>query len=86
VNKSILDKKVVVGEQAVLGTGLAQIANKENPHHLACGLIVVGKGAEIPARFRVGKNSILYPLLKADDYLSPEIAPGETVRPRQIEE
>lgn len=86
VAECILDKKVVVGEQAVLGTGSAQIANKENPHHLACGLIVVGKGAEIPPRFRVGKNSILYPLLKADDYLSSEIAPGETVRPRHVEE
>jgi len=86
VTKSILDKKVVVGEHTILGTGAAAIANKENPHHLSCGLIVVGKGAEIPAKFKIGKNSILYPGLKSEDYCIKDIPPGETIRPRHAEE
>ncbi|HEX9652897.1 MAG TPA: glucose-1-phosphate adenylyltransferase, partial [bacterium] len=74
-----------VGEHTVLGVGSADIANQEKPGHLSCGLIVVGKGAEIPSRFKIGKNSILYPKLKAADYQTNEIPPGETIRPRHIE-
>ncbi|MFQ5750621.1 MAG: glucose-1-phosphate adenylyltransferase family protein [bacterium] len=86
VQKSILDKKVIVAKNAILGTGSEKVANKEKPHHLSCGLIVVGKGAEIPSDFQIGKNCILQPELKADDYPDTVIAPGETIRPRQIKE
>ncbi|MFQ5865484.1 MAG: glucose-1-phosphate adenylyltransferase family protein [bacterium] len=82
VRESILDKKVTVGEKAVLGVGSAEHPNKENPDHLSCGLVVVGKGAEIPPGFRVGKNCIVHPYIKAEDYTSHEILPGETTRPR----
>jgi glucose-1-phosphate adenylyltransferase len=82
VQKSILDKKVVIGEQTILGIGSEEVANKEKPHHLSCGLIVVGKEAEIPPNFRVGKNSILFPGLRPEDYPDKEIRPGETIRPR----
>jgi glucose-1-phosphate adenylyltransferase len=86
VIESILDKKVIVGEKTVLGVGSADIANKEKPHHLSCGLVVVGKGAEIPPNFRIGKNSILYPYIKAEDFTSHKILPGETVHPKNPDE
>jgi glucose-1-phosphate adenylyltransferase len=86
VTECILDKKVTVGEKTALGTGSAEIANKEKPHHLSSGLIVAGKGAQIPSNFKVGKNTILYPGLKSDDYHSNDIPPGETIRPRYAEE
>ncbi|MFQ5824248.1 MAG: glucose-1-phosphate adenylyltransferase family protein [bacterium] len=82
VIESILDKKVTVGEKTILGVDSAETPNKENPDHLSCGIVVVGKGAEIPPNFKIGKNSILYPYLKAEDYMSHEILPGETIRPR----
>jgi len=85
VRQSILDKKVVIGEQTILGIGSEEVANKEKPHYLSCGLILVGKEAEIPPHFRVGKNSILYPDLRQGDYPNKEIPPGETIRPRAIE-
>ena len=81
IKESILDKLVKVGENAVLGAGSADIANKEKPHHLSNGMVVVGKGAEIPPDFRIGKNSILHPKLSTEDYTSSDIPPGETIRP-----
>ena len=83
IKESILDKLVKVGENAVLGAGSADIPNKEKPHHLSNGMVVVGKGAEIPPDFRIGKNSILHPKLTPEDYTSSDIPPGETIRPSQ---
>ena len=80
LEKCILDKMVKVGEKAVVGIGTAEIPNKEKPHHLSNGLVVVGKGAEVPPKFKIGKNSILHPKLKPTDYPSNEISPGRTIR------
>ncbi|TDI91250.1 MAG: glucose-1-phosphate adenylyltransferase [Caldithrix sp.] len=81
IKESILDKLVRVGENAVLGTGSADTPNKEKPHHLSNGMVVVGKDTEIPPNFRIGKNSILHPKLSPEDYASSDIRPGETIRP-----
>lgn len=86
VVECLLDKKVTVGESSFLGVGSAEIPNKENPDHLNCGLIVVGKGATIPPRCKIGKNSILHPHVRIEDYPSLEISPGETIRSRYFEE
>ena len=83
IKESILDKLVRVGENAVLGTGSADTPNKEKPHHLSNGMVVVGKGTEIPSDFNICKNSILHPKLSAEDYVSSDILPGETIRPSQ---
>ncbi|MFQ5603479.1 MAG: glucose-1-phosphate adenylyltransferase family protein [bacterium] len=82
VSECIIDKSAVIGEKTVLGAGSAQVANKEKPHHLASGLVIVGKNAQVPPGFTVGKNSILHPELRAEDYSERTIPPGETVRPR----
>jgi glucose-1-phosphate adenylyltransferase len=83
IKESILDKLVRVGENAVLGTGSADTPNKEKPHHLSNGMVVVGKGTEIPSDFNICKNSILHPKLSPEDYASRDILPGETIRPSQ---
>lgn len=76
----VLDKNVVIGAGAVLGVGNADTPNKEKPQNLSGGLVVVGKGAIVPERCRVGKNSILYPYLQRADYTSLEISVGETIK------
>ncbi len=81
VENAILDKQVRVGKDALLGLGRGDIPNRENPHHLASGLVVVGKAAVLPAKVRVGKNCILYPGLRQRDFASEEVPEGETVRP-----
>ncbi len=80
LEKCILDKMVKVGKNAVVGTGSAAIPNKEKPQYLSNGLVVVGKGSEVPPKFKIGKNSILHPKLRTTDYQSNEIPPGETIR------
>ena len=86
VDYCILDKKVTIGDNVELGTGDGSIPNKEKPEHLESGLVVIGKGAEVPANTKVGKNSILYPKLRQHDYPGNIIEPGETIRPKLIEE
>jgi len=84
VIKCILDKDVTVGQKALCGIGSAEIPNKEKPHHLSHGLVVVGKGAQIPPDFKIRKNSILHPYIKAKDYPSHELSPGVTIRPKGV--
>jgi glucose-1-phosphate adenylyltransferase len=79
VTYSILDKKVVVGEKAVLGDGDASIHNKENPEHLWSGLVVAGKWARIPDKCRVGKNVIIHPKTDQRDFKDLDVEDGETV-------
>ena len=81
IEESILDKLVKVGENTVLGTGSGDLPNKEKPHHLSNGMVVVGKGSEVPSNFKIGKNSILHPKLVPNDYRGNDIPPGETIRP-----
>lgn len=86
VMEAILDKQVVVGENTVLGAGSAEVPNKETPDHLFSGLIVVGKKATIPPNIKIGKNCILHPHLREQDFVSAEISAGETIRASQIKE
>ncbi|MFQ5674452.1 MAG: sugar phosphate nucleotidyltransferase [bacterium] len=81
VQRAILDKLTVVGNNAVVGSYRAGIPNKEKPDFLSSGLTLVGKGTEIPANFNIGENTILYPKLKPEDYHCSDIPPGETIRP-----
>lgn len=81
VLESILDKKVTIGEYTEIGVGSSSIANSENPKHLSSGFVLIGKSAFVPANVKVGKNSILHPRLRAADYKSDNIQPGETIRP-----
>lgn len=86
VSKSILDKNVKIGRNATLGLDGAEMANKEKSSHLSDDIIVVGKGAQIPENCQVGKNCILHPYLRVEDFPTHEIGPGETLRPGQTEE
>lgn len=80
IEESILDKHVKVGENSFVGIGARDFSNKENPDHLSSGLVLIGKGTQIPAHFKIGKNCILHPKLTTDDYPAREIPPGETIR------
>lgn len=81
IQRAILDKLTVIGKDAVIGSNKTGTPNKEKPDYLSSGLTLVGKGAEIPANFHIGENTILYPKLKPEDYSSSEVPPGETIRP-----
>ena len=57
VDRSILDKEVVVGPGALVGDGpFADRPNKQEPGRLNTGITVVGKRAVIPRGVRIGRN------------------------------
>ena len=86
LSRCILDKNVSIYENAVLGTGNGEFANREKPEHLSSGLVVVGKKAMVPAACRIGKNTILYPGLSEEDYSSKDVNEGETIRPAYLKD
>lgn len=74
VDLAILDKRVVVGEQAVVGFGQNHgIANRRKSSHLYTGITLIGKGARVPAEQRIGRNCVI------DSGISEENYPGKTV-------
>ncbi len=79
VDLAILDEEVVVGEKAVVGEGDAAIANTLFPKHLSTGITLVGTGAELPAGAKVGRNCIINPHTRAEDFPMPVLASGSTL-------
>ncbi len=79
VERSIIDKGVVVGERTVVGKGGTGKANMKFPDHIYSGLTVVGKNASIPEGARIGTNCIIYPDVGAADFPSVELGDGETI-------
>ncbi|MGE4319821.1 MAG: glucose-1-phosphate adenylyltransferase [Acholeplasmataceae bacterium] len=56
IYQSIIDKKVVIGRNSVIGYGTDLTPNKEKPDLLKSGITVIEKGAVIPNSIRIGKN------------------------------
>ena len=79
VSRAIVDKGARIGEGAVVGTG-EPIPNREFPHDLNSGLTVLGKGAEVPAGSRIGRNTIVDMGVRESDFTVREIPPGSYVR------
>ncbi len=79
VDRAILDKRVRVGSQAVVGWGEDNTPNRTAPARLNTGLTVVGKGAMIPPGVKVGRNVVIHSKAAEKDYPGAEVASGETV-------
>ena len=80
IDRSILDKAVVVGTGARLGDGADERPNEAYPSHLNTGLTVVGKEARLPREVRIGRNCLVFPGVREDDFARPELPAGGTVR------
>jgi len=80
VDLAILDKRVVVGGGAVIGSGDRDAKpNQRYPKHLYTGITLIGKEAVIPPGIVVGRNCIVEPGRKDDEFSGREVASGETV-------
>jgi len=76
----ILDKGVRVGVGAIIGHGEDKTTpNKDFPKHLYTGITLVGKEAEVPANAVIGRNCIVAPLAKGEDYPGLQVKTGESV-------
>jgi len=79
IDRTILDKQIVVGERAIIGHGDASVANIRIPQLLHSGLTVVGKGTVIPKEARIGRNCCLAADLTEADFTSLELPPGSVL-------
>ncbi len=79
VDLAICDKQVRIGANAVVGHGDNKSQpNREYPQHLYTGISLVGKKAQVPAKMKIGRNSIVRPGFTADDLTDcRQLADGE---------
>jgi len=56
VHRSIIDKECHVAQGCCIGYGDDYVPNKDEPVYLNCGITVIGKGARLPPRLKVGRN------------------------------
>jgi glucose-1-phosphate adenylyltransferase len=84
VDRSIIDKEVSIGPNAVVGMGTDyDTPNRQEPTRLNTGITVVGKRAVIPAGVRIGRNvKIAENARKADFGVRKQIPSGGTVEAR----
>jgi glucose-1-phosphate adenylyltransferase len=83
LHRAIIDKEVRIGEGAEIGVG-EPVRHREHPHDLGAGLCVIGKGAEVPAGAKVGRNTLVEIGVRERDYGRGEVPSGSTVRPRPV--
>jgi glucose-1-phosphate adenylyltransferase len=83
VNRAILDKEVYVAKDCVVGNTDDYSPNRDRPELLSSGITIVGKRARIPAGVQIGRNCIIGPAVREDDFPSTWIASGETVRTKR---
>ena len=83
VDRSILDKEVVVGQGAIVGDGpYDDRPNKQEPSRLNTGITVVGKRAVDPARRAAsGATCGSRPTSGLSDFVKRVIQSGESVEP-----
>jgi glucose-1-phosphate adenylyltransferase len=67
VVRSILDKDVRVGSEAVIGPGKANIPSDIQPEYLDFGVTLVGKGTRIPSGIKIGTNCLVSGRVKRVD-------------------
>jgi len=79
IDRSILDKNVVVGESSHIGFGMDYTPNRLNPEGLNTGITLVGKNSRLPAGLRVGRNCVIDIDLDQADFMTYFIASGQNV-------
>ncbi|MEX1021436.1 MAG: glucose-1-phosphate adenylyltransferase, partial [Litorilinea sp.] len=80
LDKVVIDKQVMIGAGAIVGTGDESKANENMPDKLFAGISVVGKGTYIPDRATIGRNVLINSGREEADFPSDGIvADGKTV-------
>jgi glucose-1-phosphate adenylyltransferase len=83
IERSILDKEVIVEDGCHIGFGDDFRNNRHNPKVLNTGITIVGKRAVIPAGHKIGRNCIIYDNVAEGDFSGSEVQSGETVKPKR---
>lgn len=81
VDLAILDKKVHVGENVVIGHGDNHgVANKLKPSHLYTGITLVAKNVKIPSGQKIGRNCMINGFIQESDFPTSGLADGESLQ------
>ncbi|MBI4233230.1 MAG: glucose-1-phosphate adenylyltransferase [Chloroflexi bacterium] len=80
VRHAILDKQVVIGEDAVIGFGSDMTPNAGEPDRLSSGITLVGKGARIPRGARIGRNCKVLPHVGESEFPPGPVPSGSTIQ------
>ncbi len=67
VDKCIVDKKCLVGEEAKVGFGDDNTPNQALPHALNTGLTLIGRDSVLPKGVVLGRNVTVHAGTTADD-------------------
>ncbi|HSO30566.1 MAG TPA: sugar phosphate nucleotidyltransferase [Candidatus Sulfomarinibacteraceae bacterium] len=79
IDRSILDKEVVVGPGAIVGEGPDDTPNRAEPGRLNTGITVVGKQSVIPRGARIGRNVRIGGNVRASDFTKRVVPAGGSV-------
>jgi glucose-1-phosphate adenylyltransferase len=77
IQRSILDKKVIVGRNTYIGYGDDMTPNQEKPDLLVSGITVIEKNTVVPGNMYIGKNCRIFKTAAFDEL---EIKSGSTLR------
>jgi glucose-1-phosphate adenylyltransferase len=80
LDRAIVDKACRIGAGAVVGDGEDLRPNRDEPERLYAGITLLGKGAAVPARARIGRNCRIDPGVTERDFARRRLVrSGETV-------
>jgi len=82
VDLAILDKRVTVGEDAVIGSGdNHKTVNRLKPSHLYTGITLIGKGSVVPSGYNIGRNCVVEGSVTETAFKQDSLKDGETLFP-----
>jgi len=82
IDRSILDKEVVVGKNCQIGYGDDLTPNKLEPTRLNTGITLIGKRVHLPDGLKVGRNCKIGTDLRPEDFPADTLTSGETIEDR----
>ncbi|MEX2239031.1 MAG: glucose-1-phosphate adenylyltransferase [Dehalococcoidia bacterium] len=83
VHRCIVDKRARLSRWSIVGFGDDTTANKDEPKNLKRGITLVGKGACIAERVRVGRNCKIMPFVRQEDFDAELVPSGSTVQRKE---
>jgi glucose-1-phosphate adenylyltransferase len=82
LDRCIIDKHVHVGAGAQLGIGDDNTPNWLEPGRLSSGITLVGRSAHVRPGVRAGRNVLVGPDVREQDFEHLDVSSGETIDPR----
>jgi glucose-1-phosphate adenylyltransferase len=70
VDRAILDKNVVIGQDVRVGVNLNGTSYLNYPNNLHSGITLIGKNTRLPNGLRVGRDCVICSDLTADDFVT----------------